>query len=58
MPINGHESQAEDPGRLGAIGSAGDQGSTLRRTITVARGHDVTLVDPVEARLPLLDRMY
>lgn len=22
------------------------------------RGHDVTLVDPVEARLPLLDRMY
>lgn len=23
-----------------------------------ARGHDVTLVDPVEARLPLLDRMY
>jgi NAD(P)H-dependent FMN reductase len=24
----------------------------------IARGHDVTLVDPVEARLPLLDRMY
>ena len=23
-----------------------------------ARGHDVTLVDPVEAKLPLLDRMY
>jgi len=23
-----------------------------------ARGHEVTLVDPVEARLPLLDRMY
>lgn len=23
-----------------------------------ARAHDVTLVDPVEARLPLLDRMY
>ena len=23
-----------------------------------ARSHDVTLVDPVEARLPLLDRMY
>jgi NAD(P)H-dependent FMN reductase len=23
-----------------------------------ARGHDVTVVDPVEARLPLLDRMY
>jgi NAD(P)H-dependent FMN reductase len=24
----------------------------------VARGHEVTLVDPVEYRLPLLDRMY
>src|SRR5262249_58910628 len=24
----------------------------------IARGHDVTLVDPVQLRLPLLDRMY
>ena len=24
----------------------------------IARGHDVTLVDPAEVRLPLLDRMY
>jgi len=23
-----------------------------------ARGHDVTVVDPVELKLPLLDRMY
>lgn len=29
----------------------------VERTLT-ARGHDVTLVDPVELRLPLLDRMY
>jgi NAD(P)H-dependent FMN reductase len=24
----------------------------------IARGHDVSLIDPVEVRLPLLDRMY
>jgi hypothetical protein len=24
----------------------------------MARGHDVTLVDPVETKLPLLDRLY
>jgi len=29
----------------------------VERSLT-ARGHDVTLVDPVEAKLPLLDRMY
>ena len=29
----------------------------VRRGLT-ARGHDVTLVDPVELKLPLLDRMY
>jgi NAD(P)H-dependent FMN reductase len=29
----------------------------VERSLT-ARGHDVTLVDPVEASLPLLDRMY
>src|SRR5687768_3069714 len=29
----------------------------VQRSLT-ARGHDVTLVDPVEAKLPLLDRMY
>lgn len=29
----------------------------VRRTLT-ARGHDVTIVDPMELKLPLLDRMY
>ena len=29
----------------------------VRRTLT-ARGHDVTIVDPMELQLPLLDRMY
>ena len=29
----------------------------VERSLT-ARAHDVTLVDPVEARLPLLDRLY
>jgi NAD(P)H-dependent FMN reductase len=29
----------------------------IERSLT-ARGHDVTVVDPVEAGLPLLDRMY
>lgn len=29
----------------------------VRRTL-IARGHDVTIVDPLELKLPLLDRMY
>ena len=29
----------------------------VRRTLA-ARGHDVTIVDPMELKLPLLDRMH
>ena len=33
------------------------QGRFVRRSLA-ARGHDITIVDPMELQLPLLDRMY
>lgn len=51
-------SQSGDVGGLGPLRSSGHQGSAIRGTVAQARAHDVTLVDPIEARLPLLDRMY
>jgi hypothetical protein len=40
------------------MGSAGLKAARFVERSLTACGHDVTLVDPVEARLPLLDRMY